>query len=94
MKKIDHLIEEAIAFFENENWSKSVTKHEKWHAPEGTFEKSAEEIAKIISQDKKVSLKKAMARLNFFLNRGGSNVPSDTRARVNKAKDILRKMYA
>ena len=90
--KIGSLIEESLALLEN-NWSDKVTENEKWHAPEGTFEKSPEEIAKIISQNKKASFQTAMSRLNFFLNRGGKNIPQDTKARVNKAKDILRKMY-
>ena len=92
-QKIGKLIEESLALFENEKWSKTVTEHEKWHAPEGTFSKSAQEIAKIISQNKKASYQTAMSRLNFYLNRGGENIPAETRAKVNHAKDILRKMY-
>lgn len=95
--KIGSLIEESLALFENEekedNWSKAVTEHEKFHPPEGTFSKNPQEIARIISQNKRASYQTAMSRLNFFLNRGGENISPDMRARVNKAKDILRKMY-
>ncbi len=86
-RKIDLLLQEA------ENWSKTVTEHEKWHAPEGTFEKGPEAIAKTVSQNWTAGYKTTMARLNFFLNRGGKNVSPSVRANVNKAKEIVRKHY-
>jgi len=89
-KKIQHLIEEA-----EEKWSQEVTKKEKFHPPEGTFkEKSAQEIARIISQNWTAGLQTTMARLNFFLNRGGENISPEIRAKVNHAKEIVREHYA
>jgi len=65
----------------------------KWHAPKGLFEDgSAEKIAATVS--KGVDLKTAMSRLNFFLNRGGENIPSDIRKKVEKAKEIVRKKFS
>jgi hypothetical protein len=92
-KKIQYLIEEAISFFEeNEKWSQEV--NEKFHPPEGTFsEGSPEQIANVISQNGRASYKTAMARLNFYLNRGGENVSPSVRAKVNRAKEILKKRY-
>ena len=88
-QKIERLIEEA-----EERWSAAVTKKEKFHPPEGTFkEKSAQEIAKIISQNWQAGLQTTMARLNFFLNRGGENISPEIRAKVNHAKEIVRKHY-
>jgi len=87
-QKIERLIEEA-----EEKWANKV--REKFHPPAGTFkEKSAEEIANIISQHGKASLKTTMARLNFFLNRGGKNIPPEIRAKVNRAKEIVHKRHA
>ena len=86
-QKIERLIEEA-----EEKWSNEV--HGRFHPPEGTFkEKSAEEIARIISQNWRASLQTTMARLNFFLNRGGENISPEIRAKVNHAKEIVRKHY-
>jgi len=88
-QKIKKLIQET-----EEKWSAEVTKNEKFHPPEGTFkEKSSQEIARIISQDWRAGLKKTMARLNFFLNRGGENISPEIRAKVNHAKDIVHKHY-
>jgi hypothetical protein len=71
---------------EGENWSGKVKI--KWHPPEGLFKNgSPEEIASTVSQG--ANLKTAMARLNFFLNRGGSNVSPAIRKKVEKAKKIL-----
>jgi hypothetical protein len=71
---------------EGKNWSGKV--ETKWHPPEGLFKNgSPEEIASTVSQG--ANLKTAMARLNFFLNRGGSNVSPAIRKKVEKAKKIL-----
>lgn len=71
-----------------DKWSNKVKL--KWHAPEGLFKNgSPQEIADTVS--KGVSKKTAMSRLNFFLNRGGSNISSDIRNRVEQAKKIIEK---
>ena len=75
---------------EAENWSDDVkTKNE---LPEGTFTKSAKEIADTL---KKYSddLQQAMARLNFYINRGGKGLEKKTRDELEKAKELLRKLY-
>ena len=71
---------------EGKNWSGKVKT--KWHPPEGLFKNgSPEEIASTVSQG--TDLKTAISRLNFFLNRGGSNISPAIRKKVEKAKDIL-----
>lgn len=81
-------IEKKIAkYLKEEKWSNSVKT--KWHPPKGLFKDgSAENIASTVS--KGVNLKTAMSRLNFFLNRGGSNVSSEIKTKVEKAKKILK----
>jgi hypothetical protein len=85
--KIDVLMEKYLREKKKINkWSNKVKT--KWHPPEGLFKNgSPEEIASTVSQG--ADLKTAMARLNFFLNRGGSNIPPAIRKKVEKAKDIL-----
>jgi len=71
-------------------WSNKVKT--KWHPPEGLFSNgTAQEIADAVSQGE--DLKTAMARLNFFLNRGGSNVTPKIRKKVEQAKELVRKKY-
>jgi hypothetical protein len=85
--KTDTLMEKYLREKKKVNkWSNKVKT--KWHPPEGLFKNgSPEEIASTVSQG--VDLKTAMARLNFFLNRGGSNISPAIRKKVEKAKDIL-----
>ena len=74
----------------DKNWSDDVkTKNE---LPEGTFTKSAKEVADTL---KKYSddLQQAMARLNFYINRGGKGLEKKTRDELEKAKELLRKLY-
>lgn len=62
----------------------------KKHPPEGLFDSgSPKKIADWAMSSHNGNLRKAMASLNFYLNRGGDDVPADQRARVQKAKDIL-----
>jgi len=81
-------IEDKISKYLNEDkWSDKVKT--KWHPPEGLFKNgSAEEIADTVSSG--VSLKTAMSRLNFYLNRGGSNISQSQINKVNQAKKILQ----
>jgi len=74
-----------------EKWVQKVkVKH---HPPEGLFkEGSAEDIAKWAKKTHK-DLKSAMAALNFFLNRGGKGVDPKIKKKVEKAKELLRKMF-
>ena len=73
-----------------QKWSGKVK--EKWEAPEGFFEKSAITIARGL-KEKHDSLKSAMAALNFYINRAGSNLELADKERLETAKVKLRKMY-
>jgi hypothetical protein len=86
-QKIDRLLQET-----EEKWSNDVK--EKFHPPEGLFKnKSAGEIAKVISQNWTAGLKTSMARLNYFLNRGGENISPEIKKKVEKAKELVHNHY-
>lgn len=72
-------------------WSADVTKAAKYHPPEGTFTKGATAIASQLAGDSD-SLKQAMSRLNFYINRAGTNLSSERRKVLNQAKKKLRDM--
>jgi len=73
-----------------DKWSGDVKV--KVHPPEGLFAKgSAEEIANWAWKAHKGDLKSAMASLNFYINRGGKKLPPDQEAKIEKAKELLRK---
>ena len=71
-------------------WSAAV--ETEWSPPEGFFTKSAEKIAAGLKAKSK-DLKQAMSRLNFFINRAGKNLSADDKARLENAKDKLRKLF-
>lgn len=83
------LIKELLAITEKQ-WLSDVKT--KWHPPEGFFENPASEIASGL-KDASKDLKQAMSRLNFYINRAGSNLSQDDSDRLERAKDKLRKMY-
>jgi hypothetical protein len=63
----------------------------KKHPPEGLFaDGSAKKIADWAWSSHGGNLRKAMASLNFYVNRGGDNLPSDQKEKVEKAKELLR----
>lgn len=65
----------------------------KHHPPEGLFsEGTAEDIAKWAKRVHK-DLRSAMASLNFFLNRAGKKLDPKIRRKVERAKELLRKMF-
>jgi len=97
-EKILNLIDDLKdnAGFETTNvdeklWSAKVTKEAKWSPPKGLFAKgSASEIATTL-KNASSSLKQAMSRLNFFINRAD---PKEVRLSVlNSAKAKLRALY-
>lgn len=65
----------------------------KWTPPAGFFSGSASEIVKGLLEAPGGS-SKAMARLNFYVNRAGSNLSDDDKARLEKAKGALSKKLA
>lgn len=71
-------------------WSGDVKT--KWHPPEGLFTKSADEIANVLKKESP-NLKVAMSRLNFYINRAGKNLDPKRKAELEKAKNILRKLF-
>ena len=68
-------------------WSGDVKAE--WKPPDGLFTKSADEIASIIQRNSK-DLKQAMARLNFYRNRSGSNLTPDRKRALELAAEILK----
>ena len=61
------------------------------HPPDKLFaEGSAEEIADWAWESHSKDLQRAMSSLNFFVNRN-KNISKDIAAKVEKAKEILRK---
>jgi hypothetical protein len=75
-----------------DNWSKKVTDDVKpSHEPkEGTFKGSSDSIARELKR-LHPDLKGAMSALNFYINRGGDDLPN--KDAVEGAKDKLRKLY-
>lgn len=73
-----------------EKWSAEV--ETEWDAPEGFFNRSAEKIASGLKRASK-DLKQAMSRLNFYINRAGSNLSAEDKGRLENAKEELRKLY-
>lgn len=71
-------------------WSGDVKTH--WHPPEGFFEQSSEKIADGLKSASD-GLAQAMDRLDFYINRAGSNLSSDAKSRLEKVKEILHRLY-
>jgi len=87
----DQLIEQELRLMEKK-WSADVTKKEKWHPPEGFFTGSADSIASGLKSASS-SLKQAMSRLNFYINRQGSNLSATDKKKLDSVKNKLRKLY-
>ncbi len=83
---IENIVDKYLS---EENWSADVKTH--WEPPEGLFTKSAKSI---VSTLKKApgGLSKAMARLNFYINRAGGNLSSERKSELEKAKSMIKKM--
>lgn len=83
LKKFEHFLNEK-------KWSGDV--EAKWSPKEGIFTQSGKKIAKYLKAESD-SLKQAMSRLNYYINRAGSNLGSADKARLEKAKEKLHKLY-
>jgi hypothetical protein len=83
-------IKAARRLIEADKWSSDVkTKH---HTPDGLFKDgTSEEIAKELKREHGDDFAGAMSALNFYINRGGKNIPN--RQNVEGAKEALRKLY-
>lgn len=73
-------------------WSGEVTESETYHTPPGLFTQSAEDIATTIVNDSE-SKRQAIARVTFYENRAGDNLDDEDRAKLDKAKDLIREAY-
>jgi DUF438 domain-containing protein len=71
-------------------WSADV--ETKWEPKEGIFTKSASAIATYLANNSD-SLKQSMARLNYYINRAGSNLSTERKETLERAKELLRKRY-
>lgn len=83
------ILKELLELHEKK-WSAKVK--EKWHPAEGFFTRPSDKIASGLKAASK-DLKQAMSRLNFYINRAGVNLSDADRARLEAAKDKLRKLY-
>ena len=71
-------------------WSGKVKP--KWHPPKGLFTKDPKTIANVIAENSD-NLKQAVARVNFFFNRGGYCNPDSRnydKALCSKRKKIIK----
>lgn len=73
-----------------DKWSGGV--QTKYSPPEGLFKQSAEAIADQLAKDSN-SLKQAMSRLNFYINRAGDNLSGERKSELERAKGLLRKKF-
>ncbi|MBK8549687.1 MAG: DUF3175 domain-containing protein [Ignavibacteria bacterium] len=71
-------------------WSGDVKTH--WHPEEGFFEQSSEKIAEGLKASSD-GLAQAMDRLDFYINRAGSNLSETAKSNLEKAKEILHRLY-
>jgi len=71
-------------------WSGKVKT--KWEPKEGIFTKNAIEIAKYLKKESD-SLKQAMSRLNYYINRAGTKLSSEDKHKLKNAKEKLHNLY-
>ena len=81
-----NIVEKINKYLTEEKWSKDV--ETKWEPPEGFFKGSASSIAKGLEKASS-SLKQAMSRLNFYINRAGEKL--ENKEELEKAKELLKK---
>lgn len=72
-----------------EKWSADVK--EKWHAPEGFFERSAESIARGLMRSAGGDAAKAQRRLSFYRNRAGKNLSAEDEGKLKHAAELIHK---
>jgi hypothetical protein len=58
-----------------------------------TIARSLKRSAERSRRRKAESFRSAMSMLNFYINRAGRNLPQSRRARLEKAKEELRRLY-
>ena len=75
---------------EGKYWSEDV--ETKWHPKEGFFDGSSASIVQGLNEASD-SKAQAMDRLNFYINRAGSNLSGEDKARLEEAKQMLETLY-
>lgn len=75
---------------EKKYWSKDVIP--KWTPPKGLFKENAKKIVDVLYKESD-SLKTAMSRLNFYINRAGKKLPEQDKKELEKAKKLLREKF-
>jgi hypothetical protein len=92
----------AVRKKEAKKWSKEVTEHSNaLDLEEGVFsKKDPHEIALSLKRSAERSKRRksspyhsAMSMLTFYINRGGKDLPKETKRRLEAAKDELRKIF-
>ena len=73
-----------------DKWSGKVKT--KWTPEEGFFDKSSSAIARGLKANSD-TLKQAMSRLNFYINRAGKNSTDKDHERLEAVKGKLHKLY-
>jgi beta-lactam-binding protein with PASTA domain len=79
-----------VAAKKKKKWSGDVKT--KWTPPPELFTKPAETIANTLAKAGQ-TLKRAMARLNFYINRSGANLSDKDKARLDHAKELLHAKF-
>ncbi len=82
-------------------WSRKVTEtSDALDLEHGVFTKSPREIARSLKRSaersrrrKRDSYRSAMSMLTFYINRAGKHLSKSDRARLERAKDELRRLY-
>src|SRR6266545_3239896 len=82
-------------------WSRKVTEtSDALDLEHGVFTKSPREIARSLKRSaersrrrKRDSYRSAMSMLTFYINRAGKQLSKSDRARLERAKDELRRLY-
>lgn len=85
----------------NQTWVKEVEETSNaMDIPEGLFTRSAHEIALGLQQavmestrTKGTKFQSAMSMLNFYINRAGSHLSAEDKARLEQAKHELRVLF-
>ncbi|KAA0210621.1 MAG: hypothetical protein OZ913_00730 [Ignavibacteriaceae bacterium] len=81
---------QKVSMSEEEHWSKKIIVF--WNPPLGFFDESAENIAHGLKDDS-VSLAQAIERIDTYISRNESKISGDTILRLNKAKELLYKLF-
>jgi tRNA(adenine34) deaminase len=76
---------------ENKRWVKSV-KTVSTFPPEGTFDKPAKEVARIMARPSvsPKGLGSAIRMVQYFINRGGKGLSATRKRELDKAKHLLQ----